>query len=193
VNRTVPQNERRSAHRHPLCLPAPPPCRAAAWLLLPPLPLPLRALGFQPLTPYEAAVLASQRAKAAGSFVGGKASAPADRRDRALVLATGSRGGDEAAFSVREALRGPKAPSSASRTQLWHADVLAYPELAGSLGVDVSLMTLELPSVLLVKPDGTGKPARRLPLKSEPDEEGHSRVQTVKLSAANLRRYFGDD
>lgn len=156
-------------------------------------------MGFAPLTPYEAAVLASQRAKAAGSFggagvqAGGKAPASGERRDRALVLATGSRGGDEAAFSVRDAMRGPKAPACAGRTQLWHADVLAYPELAGSLGVDVSLMSLELPSVLLVKPDGSGKPSRRLPLKSEPDEEGHARVQTVKLSAANLRRYFGDD
>jgi len=66
-----------------------------------------------------------------------------------------------------------------------------WPELAPSLQVDCSLLSLELPSVLLVAPNGTGRPAKRLPLKSEGSEaEGGGHVRTVRMSAANLRRYF---
>ena len=74
--------------------------------------------------------------------------------------------------------------------QLFYADLGAYPDLAVSLNVDLSPLSVELPSVLQLKPDGTGKVLKRLPLKSEPEDDSPPRVQTVKLGTANLRRYF---
>lgn len=62
--------------------------------------------------------------------------------------------------------------------------------------MDASLLSLELPSVLLLAPDGAGgRGAKRLPLKAagsgggEGEEEGGA-VRTVRMSAGNMRRFF---
>lgn len=88
-----------------LALTAARPCAAyaglllAGWALAPPPPLPLARLGFHALTPYELAVMASRRVRAAGSFAA--ASGGGAKRDAAIVVAAAHRH-DEAALSARE-------------------------------------------------------------------------------------------
>ena len=86
---------------------------------------------------------------------------------------------------------------SEPRAQLWYADLGAWPELSPGLHVDASLLSLELPSVLLLAPDGAGgRGAKRLPLKAagsgggEGGEEEGGAVRTVRMSAGNMRRFF---
>lgn len=91
----------------------------AGWALAPPPPLPLARLGFHALTPYELAVMASRRVRAAGSFElaaaagrggdsgdsgsgsGGSGSGGSGKCDAAIVVAAAHRH-DEAALSARE-------------------------------------------------------------------------------------------
>ena len=143
-----------------------------AWVSMPAPALPLHALGFARLTPYELAVIGGG---GAGAGLGGTPPGPSTASAPASQVILAAMGvGDVAAVPVSTALRGaPGVPQP-----LWYADLQAWPDLAPALQVDCGLLSLELPSVL----QGT----RRLPLKSQDGE----RVETVVLSSGNLRRYF---
>lgn len=67
--------------------------------------------------------------------------------------------------------------------------------MAPSLRVDTTLLSLEVPSVLLLQPGGGGRTDKRLPLKAEPEpgSQEPAHVRTVKMSADNMRRYFALD
>lgn len=152
----------------------------ACWSLLPSPPVPMGGgRAFSVLTPYELAVLASRAAKESGCF----GAAGGFKKDSAIVFAAASRG-DEAAYSCIEAFR--RSPNH----QLFYADLTTFPEMAAELDVDLSTLSLELPSVLQLKPDGSGKADRRLPIKGEADGDTPARVKTVKLGVTNLRVYF---
>lgn len=91
-----------------------------------------------------------------------------------------------------------------------YGDLSCWPDLASAVNVDASLMSIELPTVLLLERPaapsprgGEGKSARpiapaappplvmtrRLPLKSA---EG-TNVQPARLSVDNIARYFSGD